>query len=217
MTAWIDDVFGRLDTAYPTWKAPVVTFMANVGADPFRILVATIISLRTKDEVTGPASERLLAVAPTPEALAKLSEDRIGKLIYPAGFYRTKAKHLRETARILVSTHGGQVPDEIDVLLTLPGVGRKTANLVVAEGYGKPGICVDTHVHRITNRWCYVKTKTPEETETALRRKLPARYWPPINKYLVALGQTICAPISPKCSICPLADLCPKKGVGKSR
>jgi endonuclease-3 len=210
-------VFARLAAAYPTWNAPVISFMAQVERDPFRLLVATLISLRTKDEVTAPAAARLLERAQTPAAMLALDEALIAKLIYPAGFYKTKAKTLRAVCAALIAAHGGRVPDDIDALLTLPGVGRKTANLVVAEGYEKPGICVDTHVHRITNRWGYVKTKTPDETEAALRRKLPAAHWPHINKYLVAFGQTVCRPLSPHCSGCLLHDVCPRRGVETHR
>lgn len=213
----IDEVFRRLAAAYPTWNAPVISFMAQVERNPFRLLIATLISLRTKDEVTALASARLFERAATPAAMVEVPEAEIARLIYPAGFYRTKAKNIREVCAILLERYGGRVPDEIDALLTLPGVGRKTANLVVAEGYEKPGICVDTHVHRITNRWGYVKTKTPEDTEMALRKKLPPAHWPHINKYLVAFGQTICNPVSPRCSTCLLADLCPRRGVTTSR
>lgn len=213
----IHEIVRRLVADYPTWDAPVITFMAQAGQSPFHLLIATLISLRTKDETTGPASARLFAKASDPEAMLALSEEEIARLIYPAGFYRNKAKNILVVCRQLVERFGGQVPDDLDVLLSLPGVGRKTANLVIAEGFGKPGICVDTHVHRISNRWNYVRTQSPDETETALRRKLPAEYWSIFNSHLVALGQTICKPISPLCSRCPLADLCPRRGVTSSR
>ena len=213
----IADVFRILGAAYPTWNAPVISFMAQVERNPFKLLIATLISLRTKDEVTAPASQRLFAKADSPAKMALLRQEEIEKLIFPAGFYRVKAKNIIAVCRQLIDRFDGQVPDDIDVLLTLPGVGRKTANLVVAEGHQKPGICVDTHVHRITNRWGYVKTKMPDDTETALRKKLPAEFWPAINKYLVALGQTICKPISPLCSGCLLREQCPRKGVDVSR
>lgn len=213
----IGEVFARLGAAYTTWNAPVISFMAQVERNPFKLLVATLISLRTKDEVTAPASQRLFARAASPRAMLEVPEAEIAKLIYPAGFYRVKAKNILDVCRQLLDRFDGRVPDEIDDLLTLPGVGRKTANLVVAEGYEKPGICVDTHVHRITNRWGYVKTATPEDTEMALRKKLPAEHWPHINKYLVAFGQTLCKPVSPLCSTCLLLDLCPRKNVDVSR
>ena len=199
------------------WNVPIVTLMAQTGSDPFKILVATVLSLRTKDEVTAKAAERLFQVADTPEKLLKLEEDEIASLIYPVGFYRRKAKNLREIAKILIERYGGRVPDELEELLKLPGVGRKTANLVITLGYRKPGICVDTHVHRIMNRLGYVKTKTPEETEFALREKLPKEFWIEINDLLVSLGQHICHPTSPKCSQCPVEPYCPKIGVKRSR
>lgn len=213
----IEDVFARLGAAYTTWNAPVISFMAQVERNPFKLLVATLISLRTKDEVTAPASQRLFARAASPKAMLEVPEAEIAQLIYPAGFYRVKAKNILDVCRQLLERFDGRVPDEIDELLTLPGVGRKTANLVVAEGYEKPGICVDTHVHRITNRWGYVKTAMPEDTEMALRKKLPIEHWPHINKYLVAFGQTICKPVSPLCSTCLLLDVCPRKNVKSSR
>jgi len=199
------------------WNVPIVTLMSQTGSDPFKILVATVLSLRTKDEVTAKVAERLFQVADTPEKLLKLEEDEIASLIYPVGFYRRKAKNLKEIAKILIEKYGGKVPDDLEELLKLPGVGRKTANLVITLGYGKPGICVDTHVHRIMNRLGYVKTKTPEETEFALREKLPREFWIEINDLLVSLGQHICHPTSPKCSQCPIEPYCPKIGVKRSR
>jgi endonuclease-3 len=194
-----------------------VTRLAAETADPFYVLVSTIISLRTRDEVTDVASARLLAAAPDARALAKMPEKRIARLIYPAGFYNTKARVLRRIARTLLDEHGGKVPDDLDALLALGGVGRKTANLVVTLGFRKPGICVDTHVHRICNRLGFVRTTTPDRTETVLREKLPRRWWIPINDLLVVFGQTHCTPLSPKCSTCPVANDCARVGVGKSR
>ena len=191
--------------------------MARENADPFRVLVATMISLRTKDEVTEVAADRLLAAASTPRALAALSEQRIGRLIYPAGFYRTKAKSIRATARILAEAHGGRVPSEREALLALPGVGRKTANLVLNLGFGIPAICVDTHVHRISNRMGWVATKDPSHTELALMEILPRRYWIPINELLVRYGQRVCTPLSPRCSTCPVYRWCARAGVGRTR
>ena len=199
------------------WNVPVVTLMAETEKDPFKILVATVLSLRTKDEVTAEAAERLFQVACTPVELLKLSEEEIASLIYPVGFYRRKAKNLIDICRILVGKYGGRVPDELEDLLKLPGVGRKTANLVITLGFGKPGICVDTHVHRIMNRIGYVETKTPEETEFVLREKLPKEYWLEINDLLVSLGQHICHPISPRCSQCPIEPYCEKRGVKRRR
>jgi len=187
------------------------------GGDPFRALIACIISLRTKDEVTAEAAGRLFAVADTPRKMVKLPPKRVAKLIYPAGFYNTKAKTILDLCRTLIGEYGGRVPDDLDELVKLKGVGRKTANLVITKGFGKPGICVDTHVHRISNRWGYIKTKTPDESEMALRERLPRRHWIVYNGLLVSFGQNVCMPISPKCSRCPLDDLCPKVEVGRRR
>ena len=213
----IDIFIKKLLNAYKGWNAPVVTFIANRGATPFEILVSTLLSLRTKDEVTSKATIRLLEVARTPEAILDLDEKKIAELIYPVGFYPTKAKRLKEISRILIDQYRGGVPDEIDELLKLPGVGRKTANLVLVEGFKKDAICVDTHVHRISNRIGYVKTKNPDKTEFALRKKLPKKYWVKYNELLVAFGQVMCRPVSPFCSKCPVSYMCPKKGVIKSR
>ena len=185
--------------------------------DPYRTLVACLISLRTKDQVTDAAASRLFARARTPRGLLKLAPRVIEKLIYPACFYRVKARTLRAVSRELLDRFDGRVPDTIDALLTLPGVGRKTANLVVSQAYGKPGICVDTHVHRISNRLGWVATRDPHGTEEALRRVLPRRLWIPINEILVRHGQQLCKPISPICSVCPVDGDCPKAGVTRRR
>ena len=181
------------------------------------MLVACILSLRTQDRTTGPAAARLFAVADTPAAMLALPARQIERLIYPVGFYRTKARVIRGLCRDLLERFDGRVPDDIDALLTLNGVGRKTANLVVTMGFGKPGICVDTHVHRISNRLGWVATKTPDETERALRRVLPRRFWIPINETLVRHGQAVCKPISPLCSACTVSPRCARVGVGLSR
>jgi len=194
--------------------------MAEVAAerrDPFRVLIACLLSLRTKDETTGPAAARLFALADTPEAMRQLPAKRIERAIFPVGFYRTKARVLLGVCRDLLERFAGQVPDDIDRLLTLKGVGRKTANLVVTQGFNKPGICVDIHVHRISNRLGYVKTKNPTETETALRAQLPRRYWIGYNDLLVSFGQNICHPVSPRCSECPVCPRCARVGVTRSR
>lgn len=206
-----------LRAAAPSWSAPVVTEMAGLSRDPYQVLVATLLSLRTKDLTTGPASRRLFALADTPAAMLRLDEERIARAIYPVGFYRTKAQTILEISRVLVEEHGGCVPDTLDGLLALKGVGRKTANLVLVEGFRKPGICVDTHVHRITNRWGYVATEAPDDTELALRDKLPRAYWMELNALLVAMGQTLCHPTSPRCSECPIARQCGRVGVVRSR
>lgn len=196
------------------WPAPAV---GNHAQTPFTVLISCILSLRTQDKTTDAASARLFALADRPETMQELPVKTIEKAIYPVGFYRTKARTIPEICRILVDRHGGRVPDAIDELIELPGVGRKTANLVVTVGYGKPGICVDTHVHRIANRWGYVRTKTPEETETALRKKLPRRHWIVLNDLLVTYGQNLCKPISPLCSRCLLRKDCARAGVAHSR
>lgn len=199
------------------WQEPVVGVVARESRDPFRILVACVLSLRTKDQTTAEGSRRLFALGVDPASLLRLPLRRIESAIYPVGFYRTKARHIRAICRRLLEEYHGRVPDSIDELLTLPGVGRKTANLVVTVGYGKPGICVDTHVHRISNRLGYVKTKTPEHTEEALRRKLPRRYWITFNDLLVPFGQNVCRPVSPYCSRCQVARYCERVGVTRSR
>ena len=194
-----------------------MTLMAETYESPFRVLISCILSLRTQDATTAQASHRLFALADTPQAMLKLTTQKIAKLIYPVGFYRTKAKVIRDVCQVVMRGYSGRVPDEIDELLKLKGVGRKTANLVVTLGYRKPGICVDTHVHRISNRWDYVKTATPEKTEFALREKLPKQYWIEYNDLLVSFGQHLCRPISPLCSQCPVERYCAKKGVTISR
>jgi len=191
--------------------------MAAEKRDPFLTLIGCILSLRTKDETTAVAAPRLFAQASTPQAILAMEPEAIERLIYPVGFYRTKARVILTICRELIGTYGGRVPDDIDELTRLKGVGRKTANLVVTEAYGKPGICVDTHVHRISNRWSLVKTATPDKTEIALRQTLPRRYWIEYNSLLVAFGQTLCQPVSPWCSRCPVARRCPRIGVTHSR
>lgn len=173
--------------------------------------------MRTKDEVTAEASKRLFAIANSPSEMIKLSKEKIAKTVYPVGFYNTKARNILDISRLLIEKYNSHVPDTIEELLKFKGVGRKTANLVVTVGYNKPGICVDTHVHRISNRFGYVKTKTPEETEFALRKILPKRFWIEYNDLLVAYGQNICKPISPLCSKCKINKYCDKVGVIKHR
>lgn len=213
----IHAVMRLLEAELAQFGLPPVSAMAEQKADPFKILISTIISARTKDEVTGPATERLFALADSPGKMLKLTEEKIEQAIFPAGFYHTKAKAIWKASTELVERFGSRVPDTIDDLLTLPGVGRKTANLVVTLAHNKAGICVDTHVHRITNRWGYVKTKTPLETEQALRAKLPKKHWIAINTILVMHGQNICKPISPFCSRCPISKYCDRIGITKSR
>lgn len=213
----IHEVIRLLRREVPRYREPIVGRQARKRRDPFRILIATLLSLRTKDEMTEVASERLFRVADTPESILKLKTEELERLIKPAGFYRNKAKTLKHVSGELLEKYEGKVPDDLDRLLAIKGVGRKTANLVITVGFGKPGICVDTHVHRITNRWGYVKTRKAHETETALRKKLPKEYWIEINDLLVVWGQQICRPISPFCSRCVLFDHCDRTAVKKSR
>jgi len=200
------------------WEEPVLGVVARESSrDPFRILMSCLLSLRTKDKTTREASARLFALADQPAMMLSLPLQKIERAIYPVGFYRTKAKCIHAICRRLLDVYGGIVPDSIEELVTLSGVGRKTANLVVTVGYGKLGICVDIHVHRISNRWGYVRTKTPEETEQALRRKLPSPHWITFNDLLVPYGQNLCQPVSPYCSKCKLLEYCDRVGVKKSR
>ncbi|MDD2396333.1 MULTISPECIES: endonuclease III [Sphaerochaeta] len=196
---------------------PSVSIIAEREHDPFRVLIATLISLRTKDEVTLAASQRLFALAGDPHAMACLSEQAIQEAIYPAGFYKTKAKNIRLISLRLIEQYEGRVPDTQHELLALPGVGIKTANLTLNLGYQIDAICVDCHVHQIANRLGWVHTKTPEQTELALQEVMPRRFWIPLNELLVRYGQLICTPVSPFCSKCPQAQRCPKIGVGRSR
>ena len=213
----IPKVIKILKQVNASFTIPAVTQISNKSRSPFMVLISCILSLRTKDNTTAQASERLFRLAKTPETMSRLSNRTIEKAIYPVGFYRNKAKVIKNISTELIEKYHSKVPDTIDDLLAFKGVGRKTANLVVTMGYGKPGICVDTHVHRIINRWGYVKTKTPEETEFALRKKLLKRYWIIINDLLVTFGQNICKPISPLCSKCRLYQYCDRVGVVKSR
>jgi exodeoxyribonuclease-3 len=213
MTIDIDKIYPLLEKEVAGYDdVPIVDLIAVQTRDPFKVLVATILSARTKDETTAKAAARLFKKVSGPESLSQLEEETISKLIYPVGFYKNKAKYLRDLPKAL-DRLGGSVPDTIDELVKLPGVGRKTANLVVAVAFNKPAICVDTHVHRIMNIWGYVKTKTPLETEMALRKKLPEKYWIRINSILVAFGQAVCKPVRPHCDRCIIADQCPQIGV----
>ena len=210
----IHDVVRILKKAVAQWQEPV---LGRYKRDPFTVLIACVLSLRTQDKTTEAASQRLFLLADNPGKMAKLPIDAIRKAIYPVGFYKTKAENIKKICTLLNKEHSGLVPADLDTLLSLPGVGRKTANLVVTLGFDKPGICVDTHVHRITNRWGYVKTNTPDQTEQALRKKLPRRYWISINDLLVTYGQNCCKPISPFCSRCQIEKYCGRNGVERSR
>ena len=217
-TETIEKVLSVLKREIRKWKVPAVGIVAEQASDrPFETLVSTILSLRTKDAVTEQASLRLLSRAPTPEAVAALPLRTMERLIYPVGFYRTKARNLQATCQVLLRDHNGKVPRTMEALLALPGVGRKTANLVITVGHGDYGICVDTHVHRISNRWGYVTTQTPEKTEFALRVKLPRERWKTYNDLLVTFGQNLCVPVSPWCSRCPVAEFCERRGVLRHR
>ena len=210
----IDHTLRALRRLNRQWQVPVVT---RYRSDPCTTLISCLLSLRTKDATTAAASERLFRVARTPEAILGLNRRALEQLIYPVGFYRTKAKTLQSVCRTLIDRFGGRVPDTLEELLSIKGVGRKTANLVITLAFRKDGICVDTHVHRISNRWGYVRTKTPEQTEMALRRRLPRRHWQSYNDLLVTFGQHLCHPTSPWCSRCPIERFCAKVGVRRSR
>ena len=196
---------------------PSVTLVGKKFKSPFLVLISCLLSLRTRDETTKSAYERLFARADTMQAMLAVPIGEIQKLIYPVGFYKTKALRIHGICEDLVHRFKGQVPDDLELLLTLKGVGRKTANLVLTEGFGKPGICVDTHVHRISNRLGYIKTRTPEETEFTIREKLPHKYWIEYNALLVTWGQNVCKPISPICSTCPVKNICQRVKVSISR
>ncbi|MCK5438096.1 MAG: exodeoxyribonuclease III, partial [Desulfobulbaceae bacterium] len=212
MTFDIDFILETLEKEVSGYAVPIVDLIAVQTKDPFKVLVATILSARTKDETTAGASARLFKRVSDADGLSRLSEDEIAKLIYPVGFYKNKARYLAKLPEAL-QAFGGRVPDDIDSLVTLPGVGRKTANLVVCIAFGKPAICVDTHVHRIMNIWGYVDTKTPLQTEKALRDKLPEKHWLRVNSILVAFGQGTCRPLGPHCDSCIIQKFCPQIGV----
>ncbi|AHF96839.1 MAG: endonuclease III domain-containing protein [Desulfurella sp.] len=216
MKVQINKIIEILKEIYPSLQEPIVTEVAREG-NPFFVLISTILSLRTKDKTTKEATQRLLSVAKTPNEMLKLTQEQIAKLIYPVGFYNVKAKNILEVCKILVEKYDSKVPDSIEDLLSLPNVGRKTANLVLSKGFNIPAICVDIHVHRISNRLGIVKTKTPVQTEFELMKVLPKQYWIEYNDLLVPFGQNICTPISPFCSKCKLSFICPKIGVKSSR
>jgi len=210
-------VLGRLARFVRGLHTPALELVAAQQGDAFSVLVGTVLSLRTRDETTLPAFRRLHAIAPTPAALAAADETDVAAAIRPVAFHRTKARQLRELAALLLRDHGGTVPADPDALLALPGVGRKTANLTLALGHGRPAVCVDVHVHRICNRLGALRTRTPEQTEQALCAALPRRWWARVNPTLVPFGQALCTPTSPHCSRCPVADACARVDVGRSR
>jgi len=211
----IPQVMRVLARAIKEHSLPAVEKIAESRRDKaFQVLIGTLLSARTQDATTDAASSRLFAAAPTPERMARLTTARIEKLIYPVSFYRNKAVHVKETARLILERFGGRVPGTMEELLTLPGVGRKTANLVLILAFAsRDNICVDTHVHRISNRLGWVRTKTPEQTEQALYRVADRRWWPDINLYLVVWGQNVCRPIRPRCGACAISPYCPRVGV----
>ena len=213
----IAEVIKRLKIAMKGLPDPSVTLVGKKFKSPFLVLISCLLSLRTKDTTTLPVCERLFAEVNTIDGFLEIPVTRLRKMIYPVGFYKTKATRIHEICDDLKHRYGGKVPDSLEELLTLKGVGRKTANLVLTEGFGKLGICVDTHVHRISNRLGYIKTKDPEATEAALREKLPTQYWIEYNALLVTWGQNVCHPVSPKCSQCPVYGICLRKGVVYSR
>jgi endonuclease-3 len=213
----IHNVIKILKKDIKKWNNPAVSVVAGETKDPFKVLISCILSLRTKDNTTSGAYQRLFSLAETPGTMLHLPVDKIEAAIFPVGFYRVKARNIIEICKQLIRDYNSRVPDEIEELLKLKGVGRKTANLVVTIGYNKDGICVDTHVHRISNRWGYIQTKTAEESEYMLRKKLPLKYWRIYNDLLVTFGQNLCKPVSPLCSQCNIAMYCERVGVKISR
>jgi len=213
----IHQVIEILRESAKAWAPALVDSKGTGEWTPYQILIATILSLRTKDSLTAQIAPKLFALADTPEMMVNQTPEKLAATIYPVGFYRNKARTILAISQKLIDDYGGQVPDDLDELLKLPGVGRKTANLVITAGFKKPGICVDIHVHRISNRWGYVQTKTPEQTELALRDKLPPAYWLEYNGLLVSMGQNLCTPTSPWCSRCPVIQFCERVGVTRSR
>ncbi len=212
----IDKIIEILKEDLKKYQTPIVTKISE-KKDPFKVLVSCILSLRTKNETTKKASENLFKLAGTPKAMLKLNVKEIEKAIYPVGFYRTKARNIKEICKTLINYYNGKVPDNLDELLKLKGVGRKTANIVIVYAYNKLGMPIDTHCNRIPNRLGWVKTKNPEETERALRKILPKKYWRDFNNLFIIFGQNICLPVSPFCSKCPINIYCPRIGVTRSR
>ncbi|MBS3172067.1 endonuclease III [Candidatus Woesearchaeota archaeon] len=213
----IDNIYRILEKEVVSYKSPIIDLMRARGNSPFRILIATILSARTKDETTSKVVSKLFLKVKDFKDLEKIDVKELEKLIYPVGFYKNKAKQLKKLPIVIKKEFNGKIPENIDDLVKLPGVGRKTANLVMTAAFGKYGITVDTHVFRIMNRIGYVKTKNPLETEMVLRRRLPKKYWKNINYFLVSLGQNVCTPISPYCSKCPVREYCKRVGVKSKR
>ena len=213
----IDKIYKILEREFAKYNAPIIDLIEMQTKDPFKILLGTVLSARTKDKTTAEVTNRLFLIIHKPSDFDEYSVEEIEEMIYPIGFFRNKAKQLKELPEVLKNKFNNKIPDEIDELIQLPGVGRKTANLVRAIAFKKPAICVDTHVHRISNRLGYVKTKSPLETEMALRKKLLKKYWINYNSYLVAFGQNHCTPRNPKCNSCPIFDECERVGVSVNK
>jgi endonuclease III len=213
----IDGILRTVQNTVKAYDIPVLEKFNELTRDPYWVLISCILSLRAKDETTEKVAKALYAAAPSPEKVLKIPVKKMEKIVYRSGFYKVKARNVLNITRTILEKYKGRVPDEIDELMTIKGVGRKTANLVVTVAFNKPGICVDTHVHKISNRWGYVRTKTPDETEMKLREILPQKYWMKINMWLVLFGQNVCLSVSPWCSKCPLEKQCPKVGVEKHR
>ncbi len=213
----IDNIVYIVKKTVQKYEEPVLEKFNRLTKNPYWVLISCILSLRTKDETTDRVVKNLYATAKTPQDVLKIPFKKLEKILYPTGFYHVKTKNVMNITRIILVKYKGKVPDELDELLTIPGVGRKTANLVLTVAFNKPGICVDTHVHKIFNRWGYVKTKNPEKTEFRLRDILPKKYWIKINEYLVLFGQHICLSVSPLCTACPIKKYCPRIGVKRHR
>jgi endonuclease-3 len=213
----IGTVLSIVKKSIKNYNAPVLERFNDELHDPYWVLIPCILSLRSRDETTAAVSKKLYNIAPTPEKVLRIPRGTLEKILYPTGFFRVKTSNVINITKLIINKYKGTVPDEIDELLTLPGVGRKTANLVVTVAFNKPGICVDTHVHKICNRWEYVRTKNADATELKLREILPKKYWMKINLWLVLFGQHICLSVSPLCSTCPLHSYCPRIGVLRSR
>ncbi len=213
----IDIIYKILKKEIENYDVPIVDLIQTQTEDPHKVLIATILSARTKDETTAAVCKKLFPKVSKIQDFSKYTQDQIEKMIYPAGFYKTKAKHLKLLPIIFKEKFNNVLPRTVEELIELPGVGRKTANLVVAVAFKKPGMCVDTHVHRIMNRFGYIKTISPYESEMALRDKLPLKYWEKINKILVSFGQHLCRPISPHCSKCPVYKYCNRINVTSQR
>ena len=213
----IDDVILKVKNAIKKYENPALEKLNERLNSPYWVLISCLLSLRTKDETTEKVVKNLYKIAKTPEQILKLPISKLKKIIYKTGFYNNKANTIKKVTEKILNEYNGKVPDNLNKLLSLPGVGRKTANLVLTVAYNKMGICVDTHVHKIFNRWGYVKTKNPNETEMELRQKLPKKYWKKINNYLVLFGKNICLSVSPLCSKCPINNECPKTGVKHNR